>query len=112
MNLENFTIVLAHPDDEVLGFGGSGRKFVINGEKVFPLIISATAEMRSLRPSTEVLFKNSLEANMKLGFERPIFGDFPNIRLNNVDHIDLVKFIEKHISIINMAHDPGYSIRP
>ena len=100
----NHLIVVAHPDDEILGFGGAGRKFVNNGDKVFPLIISSNAEMRSLRPSTEVLFKNALEANMKLGFERPIFGGFPNIRLNNVDHIDLVKYIENHISIINPTH--------
>ena len=97
-------VVVAHPDDEILGFGGAGRKFVNNGDKVFPLIISAYAEMRSSRPTTEILFKNSLDANKILGFEKPIFGEFPNIRLNNVDHIDLVKFIEKYIEIITPTH--------
>jgi len=34
-------------------------------------------------------------AQALLGFGSPIFGDFPNIRLNSVPHLDLVRFIER-----------------
>jgi LmbE family N-acetylglucosaminyl deacetylase len=32
-----------------------------------------------------------------LGVEPPMLGDFPNIRMNTVDHLDLVQFIEHAI---------------
>jgi len=38
-----------------------------------------------------------LKANRLLGFTDPILGNFPNIRMNTVDHIDIVQFIEKQI---------------
>ena len=47
-------------------------------------------------PQFELLddIKNS---NSFLGFNFPILGDFPNLKFNNVPHIELVKFIEKQI---------------
>ncbi len=70
---------------------------VTNGEVVQPVILCGNVDIRSKRPTDSELHHDMLEANSIVGFEKPIIGSFPNIRMNNVDHIDIVQFIEKQI---------------
>ncbi|MCP4974595.1 MAG: PIG-L family deacetylase [Maribacter sp.] len=90
-------IVVAHPDDEILGIGATGVKLVGNGELVQPVILCGNADARTKRPSDIELYEDMLKANQLLGFDEPVIGDFPNIRMNNVDHLDVVRFIESQI---------------
>lgn len=90
-------LIVAHPDDEILGFGATGAKLVKKGEIVQPVILSANVNARTMRPSDEQLFGDMHKANNLLGFENPVLGEFPNIRMNNVDHLELVQFIERQI---------------
>ena len=52
---------------------------------------------RQQRPEREDLYSDIINANIELGFNKPILGNFPNIRMNTVDHIKLVQFIERQI---------------
>ncbi len=90
--------VVAHPDDEVLGFGATAAKFTRNGHKVYNCILSGKAEVRQFRPSDEELTADTASSQKILGAEPPILGDFPNIRFNTVPHVELVQFIEKVIA--------------
>jgi len=90
-------IIVAHPDDEILGFGAAGAKLVKNGEPVKSVILCGNADARTKRPSDIELFEDMLEANRLLGFDEPETGDFPNIRMNTVDHLDIVQYIESQI---------------
>lgn len=90
-------IVVAHPDDEILGFGATGAKLTDLGEIVQAVILCGAADQRKHRPTDEDLAADILQANRTVGFQPPILGNFPNIRLNTVDHIDLVTFIEDTI---------------
>ena len=90
-------VVVAHPDDEVLGFGGTGASLVKQGDIVQPIILCGKANVRTRRPKTSNLYDDMISANRHLGFEVPVLGKFPNIRMNTVDHIDIVRFIEKQI---------------
>lgn len=90
-------VVVAHPDDEILGFGATGAQLVAEGEAVQPIILCGNADSRTHRPSDEDLYLDMLAANKEVGFAQPILGNFPNIRMNTVDHIDLVQFIERQI---------------
>ncbi len=94
---ERILLVVAHPDDEILGFGASGHKIVQSGGKVLPVILCGNVEVRTQRPSNEELYKDILAANATLGFEIPVLGSFPNIRTNTVEHVTLVQFIEKQV---------------
>ena len=104
-------IVVAHPDDEILGFGATGAACVNAGETVQPIILCGNADSRTLRPSDEELYNDMLAANAELGFKKPKLGDFPNIRMNTVDHIEIVQFIEKQINIFKpdriFTHHPS-----
>ncbi len=90
-------VVVAHPDDEILGFGGTGALAISKGEKVIPLILCGSVEERKLKPSEENLRSDMFNASKSLGFSKPIIGSFPNIKINTIPHIDLVKFIENYI---------------
>jgi len=90
-------IVVAHPDDEILGFGAAGAKLVKQGELVQPIILSGNVDVRHMRPTDNELYVDMCKANKIVGFNEPILGNFPNIRINNVDHLDLVQFIEKQV---------------
>ncbi len=104
-------VFVAHPDDEILGFGGTGAKLVQDGELVQPVILSSAVDARSKKPRYDELLEDIESANKRVGFENPILGDFPNLRLNNVDTVDLVKFIEKNIIEFNpnriFTHHPS-----
>jgi len=93
----NYLIVVAHPDDEVLGAGATTYKLSQDGHLVYVCILSGKVEARTNRPEINELETDISESSMILGVKRVIKGDFPNIKFNNVPHIELVKFIEKAI---------------
>ena len=67
-------LVVAHPDDEVLGFGGTGAACVKLGDTVQPVILCGEVDARSQRPSNEELNDDIIKANTVLGFQQPIMG--------------------------------------
>lgn len=90
-------VVVAHPDDEVLGFGATGALFAADGVSVRSCIAVGKAEARAGHPGAAKLIDDIQEAQALLGFGKAILGDFPNIRLNTVPHLELVQFIESAI---------------
>jgi len=93
----NFLIVVAHPDDEVLGAGATMYKLAIEGHTVDVCIMSGQVEARKGRPELNEL-EHDVESSLKvLGVNNSFKGGFPNIKFNNVNHLDLVQFIEKVI---------------
>jgi LmbE family N-acetylglucosaminyl deacetylase len=97
MNKTTNLVIVAHPDDEILGFGATGAKLVEQGEVVQPVILCGGVDARTHRPTNVELNKDMLRANKLLGFSNPMLGSFPNIKMNTVDHLDIVQFIEKQI---------------
>ena len=93
----NVLAVVAHPDDEVLGLGATAAKLSAAGVSVTACILAADADARTHRPRSETLHADLREANRILGLRDPILGDFPNIRMNAVAHLELVQFVERAI---------------
>ena len=46
---KNILVVVAHPDDEILGFGATGAKLVKEGWKVQPVILCGNVDVRHKR---------------------------------------------------------------
>lgn len=90
-------VVVAHPDDEILGFGGAGASLVLSGEIVQPVILCGEVDARVMRPSDSQLLQDIASANAEVGFKMPVLGGFPNLRMNSVPHVDIVQFIEEQI---------------
>lgn len=90
-------IAVAHPDDEVLGVGASAAKFTREGVTARACIACGDADARTRRPRSDELMADIGSASSILGLQEPILGDFPNIRLNTVPHIELVQFFEQAI---------------
>ena len=91
----NYLIVVAHPDDEVLGAGGLIYKLSKQGDNVSMCVMSAKADARAARPSDDELSQDMNYSRKMLGIKSVFEGDFPNIQMNTVPHLHLVQFIEK-----------------
>ena len=90
-------IVVAHPDDEVLGAGASIWKWTHGDDTVDVCIMSTEAKARAFRPEDDEL-DDDLNASAEfLGIGKKYEGTFPNIEMNTVSHLKLVQFIEAAI---------------
>lgn len=92
-----YLTVTAHPDDEILGFGGSTFILTSNGHVVYNLILSGSVDARRNKPDLEDLIQHTHTAQKLVGAQFPILGPFPNIMFNSLPHLEIVQFIEKYI---------------
>lgn len=101
--MRNILVVAAHPDDEILGVGGTVARHVAKGDKVYAMILGEGQTSRGEHRediSGEVvaeLHKNTLESAKAVGFSDVYFADFPDNRFDQVDLLDIVKVVEKKI---------------
>lgn len=93
----SYLIVVAHPDDEILGAGATISKLTQAKEEVNVCILSSKAEARQYKPDDNSLQNDCDEALKTLGVNQVFKGNFPNIKLNTIAHLDMVQFIEKCI---------------
>lgn len=91
----NYLVIVAHPDDEVLGAGATIQKFINEGHKVAVAIMVSQASARKDLSST--LSSDEKEALKILGVEKTYHASFPNIKMNTVPHLKLVQFVESCI---------------
>ncbi|WP_071839970.1 PIG-L deacetylase family protein [Synechococcus sp. KORDI-100] len=102
-------VVAAHPDDEVLGCGGTIARHVDSGDQVQVLIVAEGSTSRlQKRDRVQVADELSVLANAAqlagsiLGVSGVELLDFPDNRLDSLDRLDLIKCIEERI----IRHQP------
>ncbi|WP_424096598.1 PIG-L deacetylase family protein [Moorena producens] len=100
----NILVVAAHPDDEVLGCGGTIAKHAHSGDVVNVLILAEGATSRNQARSREIcqnelseLAKAAQTASRILGVSSVRLHDFPDNRMDGVDLLDIVKVVESAI---------------
>lgn len=107
----SYLVVVAHPDDEVLGVGATMYKLAQEGHSVNVCILSGEVNARNFRPTTDQLNEDVNSSLNILGVDKVISGNFPNIEFNTVPHLKLVQFIEKVILETNadvvFTHHPA-----
>ena len=92
-----YLLVVAHPDDEVLGAGASMWKWSHDGDVVDVAIMSTEAKARAFRPDDSELEDDTNASTQYLGVNKKYEATFPNIEMNTVPHLKLVQFIESAI---------------
>ena len=94
--------IAAHPDDEVLGSGGTMARFTLEGNDVYTLILGEGITSRDkkrmrVKRGGEIaeLRKQAGNANKVLGVKKVYTFDFPDNRFDTVPLLDIIKTIEK-----------------
>ncbi len=100
-------VIASHPDDEILGVGGTIARHVAEGATVDVLIMAEGATSRDAKrdPAARMAELAALQATSRratgiLGANPPRFGGFPDNRMDGVDLLDVVKLIEGAVAEI------------
>lgn len=101
MKTNKILIIAAHPDDEVLGCGGTIARLSNEGAEIYTLILGEGKTSRGTshlnkefdREKIE-LKQDAIKANSIIGCNNVFFKDFPDNRFDSVDLIDIVKSID------------------
>lgn len=100
--MKNVLVIVAHPDDEVLGMGGTIAKLVKNGCEVNVLIVTdgSSSQYRDsidLHQIIEDKKKETWACAQILGIKNIYYGEQPDMRLDCIPHIAINKVIEELI---------------
>lgn len=117
MESEGVLIVAAHPDDEVLGCGGTIRRLAGEGRVVYTAILGEGITSRygqrdqADKGLLEALRLSARQAAALLKVKEVFFYDLPDNRFDTVPLLDMVKIVEGLIRRLRpgliLTHHPG-----
>lgn len=96
-------VVVAHPDDELLGLGATMHK-LINEYHVFTKVVilgegitsrSDTRDTSKWESNLSIHKENIRKAQKKIGYHDVSIYDFPDNRFDAVNLLDIIKVVEK-----------------
>lgn len=90
-------VIAPHPDDEVLGCGGTIKKHIEDGDEACLCVITRPLEKDWSREYIENKDKEIKASNDFLGFKEVKFLDLPSLRLDEVPKKDLNDGISEFI---------------
>jgi len=101
--MEKVLVIAAHPDDEVLGMGGTIAKYVSRGDEVAVLIVTdgSTSQYRDDPKLQEILRAKKAETNncaATLGVKHVFYGELPDMKLDVTPHVEINGVIENVIN--------------
>ena len=115
--MSRILVVAAHPDDELLGVGGTVRRLADEGNEVYALIMAEGITSRSDKreeadkDELKALKEDAQSAAKVVGFKEINFLGCPDNRMDSMDLLDVIKkltvYIEKYSPDIIFTHHHG-----
>lgn len=90
-------IIAAHPDDEVLGCGGTIKNYINKGEEVYLCVVTKAYTPDWTQEFIENRKKEVVCANKTLGIKKTFFLDLPTVKLDTVPQKKLNDLISECI---------------
>jgi len=99
----NILVVAAHPDDEVLGLGGTVRKWCNEGAEIHAVILAQGITSRGDTGESLDIELANLRGQARrsadiVGYQEVLFENLPDNRMDNIDLLDITRIIEKYIN--------------
>lgn len=100
--MKKVLVIAAHPDDEVLGVGGTVAKLTSEGVECHLLIVTdgSSSQYRESDHLCEIIEAKKIETKNcadTLGFRSIHYGELPDMKLDMTPHIVINQVIEKVI---------------
>lgn len=102
--MKTIMIVAAHPDDEVLGCGGTIARFASEGAMIHVIFLADGVSARTKHDGMDEQIaliarqKAANAASQVLGVQSVIFGNFADNRMDAVHLLEIIQFVEKQVS--------------
>jgi len=96
-------VIVAHPDDEILGVGGTINKHVKDNDGVYCLILGEGEKSRGIGNFNEKIFELHNQAKKSgeiIGFKQIYFENLPDNEFDSVSLLKITKKIEEYINKI------------
>ena len=101
--MKKIMVFAAHPDDELLGLGGTVRRLADEGCTVRAVILAegitsrSEARNQANKYELESLKEDAQKAAEIVGYERIDFCGFPDNRMDGMELLDVIKRISKFV---------------
>jgi LmbE family N-acetylglucosaminyl deacetylase len=105
-------VIAAHPDDEVLGVGGTMAKHAKNGDEVAVVVVSEGASSQYADPNMIQVRRDACKKACKLlGAKKTFFFDLPDAKLMESGIVEITNVISKVMSDFapNVVYAPDKS---
>ena len=105
MRMKQVLVVAAHPDDELLGVGGTVRRLADEGVCVRAVILAegltSRGERRADTEQSELkeLQKDARAAAKEVGYTSIDFCGFPDNRMDEMDLLDVIKVFSRFVEM-------------
>jgi LmbE family N-acetylglucosaminyl deacetylase len=105
-------VIAAHPDDEVLGMGGTIALHTARGDAVRVLVVTDGSSTQypgdeDIRARKE---EEARRAAVELGVEDYVHLDHPDMRLDTLQHVEVNRIVEEHVR--ELAPSVVYTVQP
>ena len=96
-------VIVAHPDDELLGLGGTIRRLANEGKNVHAVILAEGLTSRADHredadfSQLDLLREDARRAAAIVGYQSIDFWSFPDNRMDGVELLDVVKVVSQFV---------------
>lgn len=97
MSNKTVLVIAAHPDDEVIGAGGTIAKHALAGDQVSVAIVTEGASVQFPSDPSKARLKSEQahRAAKILGVKQVFEGNFPDQKLDQFPVLEIVRFLER-----------------